>query len=200
MRYNYRYRYRASKAPFLTGTCEEYGVGDASECGTGFASLYHIDVTEGNVNLRKNDKRQVVYPNISFACSGTVRKWIIGAEWEGNSDAYTELQIWRRSSGSVYTKVGSTTIMVGAENDSQLYEYPLETPLAFQEGDILGYVQPDKDDSELDLYLENSRRLTAYRNTVDQLEPPTGPFDISDADDDSQYPLITVVTGIPARD
>ena len=168
-----------------------------SECGTDFASLYHIDVTEDNVDLRKHDRRQVVYPNISFACNGTIRKWIIGARWRGNSNAYTELQIWRRSSGSVYTKVGSTTIMVGAENDSQLYEYPLETPLAFQEGDILGYFQPNDRSSELDLYLENSRRLAAYRIDVNQ---PTVPFDISNADDDDHYPLITVVTGIPARD
>ena len=171
-----------------------------SECGTGFASLYHIDVTEGNTNLHTHDDRQVVLPDISFACSGTVVKWIVGAEWRGNSDAYTELQIWRRSSGSVYTKVGSTTIMVGTENDSQLYEYPLETPLTFQEGDILGYIQPNKNNSELDLYLEDSERLTAYFNEVDGLGPPTGPFDISGATSDSHYPLITVVTGIPASD
>jgi len=168
-----------------------------SECGTGFASLYHIDVTEGNVDLHKHSKRQVVYPNISFGCNGTIRKWIIGARWRGNSDAYTELQIWRRSSGSVYTKVGSTTIIVGAENDSQLYEYPLETPLAFQEGDILGYFQPNEDDSELNLYLEDSKRLTAYHKYVDQLESPMGPFDINDATSDDKYSLITVVTGTP---
>ena len=187
--------------PSLAGTCEEYGVGDVSECGMGFASLYHIDVTEDNVDLHEHDRRQLVHPNISFGCDGTIRRWIVGAKWRGNSDAYTELQIWRRSSGSVYTKVGSTTIMVGAENGSQLYEYSLQTPLAFQEGDILGYFQPDKDDSELDLYLENSKRLIGYRNTVDQLEPPTGPFDISAADDDdSHHPLIAVVTGTLTSD
>jgi len=165
-----------------------------SECETGFASLYHIDVTEGNVELDTHDNRQVVLPNISFACNGTIRKWIVGAEWEGNSDAYTELQIWRRSSDSVYNKVGSTTIMVGAENGSQLYEYPLETPLEFWEGDILGYFQPNEDDSELNLYLEDSKRLTAY---VDQLESPMGPFDINYATSDDKYPLVTVVTGTP---
>ena len=171
-----------------------------SDCETGFASLYHIDVAEGNTELLQLDERQVVYPSINFTCRGTIRKWIVGAEWRGNSDAYTELQIWRRISGSIYTKVGSTTIMVGTENDSQLYEYPLETPLAFQEGDILGYFQPNKDNSELDLYLEDSERPTAYFNEVDGLGPPTGPFDVSDADNDSHYPLITVVTGIPASD
>ena len=166
-----------------------------SECGAAFASLYHIDVVEKNADLHRHDRFQVVFPNISFACSGTVRKWIIGAEWRGNSDAYTELQIWRRSSGLVYTKVGSTAIMVGTENDSQLYEYPLETPLAFERGDILGYFQPDKDYSGLNLYLENSKILTAYRNRTDELEPPTGPIDISAADDDIDYPLIAAVTG-----
>ena len=56
------------------------------------------------------------------------------AEWTG-SDSFTELQIWRSSGDGSYTKVGSTTIMT-EENTTQLYEYPLSSPLPFLEGDI----------------------------------------------------------------
>ena len=44
--------------------------------------------------------------------------------------------------------------------------YVLETPLAFQEGDILGYFQPKKEQSEPDLYLEKSDRITTYHQMV----------------------------------
>ena len=169
-------------------------MGEMSECAEGFASLYHIDAVEGNTALDEDDERQVVIPDINFTCDGTIRKWTLGAEWDGGRSAYTELQIWR-SSGSVYTKVGSTTIMVGTRNMSQLYEYPLETPLAFQEGDILGYFQPEDDFSELALYVVNSGTLRGYRNTVTALEPPTGPFIIDDDASNTHYPLIHVETG-----
>ena len=175
----------------------EYGVGEVSECAEGFASLYHIDAVEGNAERHDHDERQVVIPGINFTCSGTIRKWIFGAAWEDNPavEAHIELQIWRRSSGSVYTKVGGTTVVGRRENDNQLYEYPLETPLAFQEGDILGYFQPEDDSSDLVLYLEYSRRLRGYHNIVTALEPLTR-FDINDADaPDSHYPLLHVETG-----
>ena len=114
------------------------------------------------------------------------------------SDAYTELQIWRRSSGSVYIKVGNTTIMVGTKNDSQLYEYPLETPLAFQEGDILGYFQPNNGKTELNLYLENSSSLATYYYDVmgTGIVPPVKPFDLNSVIHGDEYPLVGVQTGI----
>ena len=178
----------------LTG---DYGVGKVSECAEGFASLYHIDVVEGNTALHCHDQRQVVIPDLNFTCSGTIRKWIFGAAWRGLSDAYLELQVWRRITDVAYIKVGGTIIMVGAENGSQLYEYPLETPLTFQEGDIVGYFMPEDNISQLYLYLEYSDRLRGYRNTVTSLEPPTDPFNILDAHaPDTHYPLVRVETGI----
>ena len=118
------------------------------------------------------------------------------------SEGYTELQIWRRSSDSVYmyTKVGSTTIMVGAENDSQLYEYPLETPLAFQEGDILGFFQPNEEKGEMSLHLEDSSSLTTYYDMVMGMgiEPPGEPFNLNSRSvkRGDEYPLVGLETGI----
>ena len=102
-----------------------------------FASLFHIDTVERNIDLDTRDSRQVLIPDINFRCDGTITKWVFGVRYRGNSKAHTELQIWRRSSptDNTYTKIDGTTIMVGAENSSQVYEYLLDTPLAFQEGD-----------------------------------------------------------------
>ena len=178
----------------ITVSCSEYGVG--SECTDGFPSLYHI---EGNTDLENEEKRQVIIPDINFTCNGTINKWIFGAKWKGNTQAFTELQIWRRTSDTEYTKVGNTTIMAGSENDSNIYEYQLDTPLAFQEGDILGYFQPKKDKSELDLYLENSERLTTYHISLGNSDfTSDGHFTLPGDDTDSKYPLIAVKTGTRA--
>ena len=169
-----------------------------SDCTDGFPTLFHIDKVVGNTWLDTRDRRQVVIPDINFSCNGTITRWIVGARWRGNTDAYTELQIWRRTSTTnQYMKVNGTSIMVSVENGSDVYE--LKTSLAFQEGDVLGYFRPDKDTSKLDLYLENSGRITTYHTQLsnDDLTPPaTGElFSIDGADDDDRYPLIAVRTG-----
>ena len=174
-----------------------------SECTEGFASLFHIDTVERNIDLDRRDSRQVLIPDINFRCDGTITKWVFGARYGGNSKAYTELQIWRRSSptDNTYTKVDGTTIMVGAENRSQVYEYLLDTPLAFQEGDIFGYFQPTRNISEINVQLEDSKRLTSYYMGVginDLLPPATGdPFTLDGGSIrmDSRYPVIAVRTG-----
>ena len=126
-----------------------------SDCTDGFPTLFHIDKVVGNTKLETRDRRQVVIPDINFSCNGTITRWIVGARWRGNTNAYTELQIWRRTSTTnQYMKVNGTSIMVSGQNTSEVYE--LETSLAFQEGDVLGYFQPPDMRSQVDLYLENS--------------------------------------------
>ena len=98
---------------------------------------------------------QVIIPGISFTCSGNISSWTFGAEWYGNTESYTELQIWRSSGDGSYTKVGSTTIIADNYNPTGLYEYPLTAPVSFQEGDILGFYQPSISSSQLGLQLEH---------------------------------------------
>ena len=150
----------------------------------------------GNTELKTQDKRQVVIPAINFSCNGTITSWIIGAKWrnDNNPEGYIELQIWRWSSLDQYETVTSTLVMVDSENaDSEVYE--LATSMDFQEGDLLGYFQPDKDNSRLDLYLENSGRITTHHDLLDgtPVTPPPAPvFD----ETDTKYPLIAVRTGM----
>ena len=169
-----------------------------SDCTDGFPTLFHIDKVAGNTELETEDRRQVVIPDINFSCNGTITRWKIGAKWEDDDRAYTELQIWRRTSTTnQYIKVNGTSIIVSGENDSEVYE--LETSLAFQEGDVLGYFQPRDSRSQIDLYLENSERITTYHTQLgnnDLTPPATGAvFSTDGADDDDRYPLIAVRTG-----
>ena len=100
-----------------------------------------------------------IFPEVSFTSSGSIRSWIFGGLWVGNSGSFTELQIWRPVSGAdgSYTKVGSTTIMT-EQNSSQLYHYPLSSPLPFQAGDILGCSHPPELSSQLTLWYETDGR------------------------------------------
>ena len=181
----------------FTANCSEYGVGEVSECTEGFPSLFHINKVADNIILETKHERQVLIPNINFTCNGFITKWIFGAKWDKKSQVHSaiELQIWRRNSTTenTYTKVNETTVVVGTKNNSEVYV--LETSLAFQEGDILGYFQPKKDKSKLNLYLEKSDRITTYHQEVDSASTMFAIDDSTETDYDTRYPLITVRTG-----
>ena len=139
----------------------------ADECTSGFMSLDRMeaavkggresvdhvlgDVFPSNVSIN----RQAILPYINFTCDGSILSWTFGAQWEGNSPRYTELQIWRSSGDGSYAKVGSTTIMLEEENSTQLYHYTLTSPLPFQAGDILGFFQGNQSTSQLSLLFED---------------------------------------------
>ena len=137
---------------------------------------------------------QVLVPYSNFTCDGNILNWTFAAEWEGNSPLYTELQIWRSTGSGSFTKVGNTTIMVKEEGPTQLHQYPLSSPLAFQAGDILGYFQGASSMSQLKLLSENvgSGHLQYYSIQNN----PASQFTINEMNHYS-YPLIHVETGEP---
>ena len=141
---------------------------------------------------------QVIFPGVNFTCSGSIQSWIFGARWIGYTASFTELQIWRSSGDESYTKVGSTIIMT-EENTTELYYYPLSSPLPFQAGDILGYYQPNP------LGLKSQLALLSEKDGQGQLWyyyfPSSAPsqFVITEStNSDSRYQvLINVITGEP---
>ena len=113
----------------------------SDDCTSGFISLERMHTVLGNYSRVEDcdGMEQAIIPGINFTCSGSIESWSFGARWNKSTD-FIELQIWRPDSedGS-YTKVGSTTINVEEEGQTDLYQYPLSSPLHFQAGDILGY-------------------------------------------------------------
>ena len=76
-------------------------------------------------------KTQAIIQGINFTCSDNIESWTFGARWEQDTN-FIELQIWRPDSeNGSYTKVGNTTINVEEEGQTDLYQYPLSSPLHF---------------------------------------------------------------------
>ena len=162
--------------------------------------MFQIEVLEGQADLHLHSSRQVLIPAMNFNCSGVITKWIFPARWDGNTDAYLQLQVWRRLStlSSSYYRIGSTTVQAREESRSRVYEVPLSPPMLFQAGDIVGYFQPDAENAQLNLYLEDSEIITTYRDNVDDdlTEPVSNVFDLDSVDfTGDDYPLIAVETG-----
>ena len=127
------------------------------------------------------DKQQRIIPHINFTCDGAITKWIVAGKWNDGErhDWYPDLQIWRSSGASMFTKVGNTTLQVeGGSDIMTYYEYNLTTPLDFQTGDVLGIFLPDKGKNRLRVYFQSGVGPQNYYETLarDAVEPPSDVF------------------------
>ena len=175
-------------------------MGVREQCTNGFTSVDRMSAVLGDYGTDQLSWQfgavslQVVVPEINFTCSGSILSWVFGAQWEGDTDSYTELQIWRPGSrDGVYSKVGSTTIMT-KENSTRLYQYSLSSPLPFRAGDVLGYYQGSSHQSQLRLLYEDKESSPQFYYT-EQTTSSTQ-FNIENGTLESAYHvLISVRTG-----
>ena len=92
---------------------------------------------------------------MKFSCNGSVTKWIYGAVDRSVTGKLPEIQIWHQTDTDTYTKQTFSRVSANeTEPGTNIHEYYPETPLEFQEGDILGYFQPRNDDSQIILYAQ----------------------------------------------
>ena len=124
----------------------------ASDCTSGFMSRERIDLLLDGVGDKHILNAQAIFPGMNFTCNGSIQSLIFGAQWQGNSSSFPELQIWRPRGNQSYSKVRCTVINMTGESSLKLYQYTLTSPLAFGKGDTLGYYQPAS--SQLGLYFE----------------------------------------------
>jgi hypothetical protein len=157
------------------------------------------DLLDNEGSVEAGDNFQGIFPEVGFTCSGHIHKWLFGAEWRRSIGSYTELQLWRPvgRDGS-YVKVGNTTIIVPGSISSRLYQYPLSPPLAFQAGDVLGYYQPHRDQSQLGLYFEREGKGERQRGYYYYRDGPASELDITrGARSSRQQIFVDVVTDSP---
>ena len=164
----------------------------SDDCTSGFISLdrMHAVLDSYGSVVDFGGVEQAIIPGINFTCSGRIESWTFGARWNKSTD-FIELQIWRPGSedGS-YTKVGSTTISVKEEGQTDLYQYPLSSPLHFQAGDILGYYR------QMRLIAEDVG--SGYPLCVAYPSSPATQFSVPDTQCIDQYHvLISITTGKP---
>ena len=143
-----------------------------------------------NINLnmvKKISNKQYLFPDITFTCNGFITKWIVGGNTDSSESLQPELQIWRNTVGTSYTKTNFSVIPFSTSTAVNIVEYIPDPPLEFQEGDILGVYQPKHSDSALVVYSQDRDGPANYANgqnlsTVNLTGSPNG-YD---------YPLVTV--------
>ena len=137
--------------------------------------------------MRERDRQQRLFPNITFTCNGFITKWIVGGTTDNTKSLQPELQIWRNTGGTSYTKA-SFSVLPFSTLVSNVAEYTLSTPLEFQEGDILGVYQPRRLDSALVVYYQECDGPVNYQEGSNSLSTVT----LDTPGNQYDYPLVTV--------
>lgn len=144
-------------------------------------------------------REQVVIPEISFTCAGTISQWRFVAERisGGGRNRYPELQVWRpqQDSPQIYALVQSVTVSPQSTAQSNVYTHTMASPIHYQTGDVLGLYQPLSDASAYKVYYVQHGGPDNYH---------LGRQDRSSTEFDSEasgvrvrrdYPLVGVETG-----
>ena len=161
----------------------------SSSCTGSFSSRSVL--RQGALDLNINDvtrvsNKQYLFPDITFTCNGFITKWIVGGTTDNTESLQPELQIWRNTGGTSYTKANFSELPFSTLVNN-VAEYTLSTPLEFQEGDTLGLFQPRRQDSTLVVYFQQRDGPAGYDEGSSSLSTVTlGNID------DYDYPLVTV--------
>ena len=128
-----------------------------------------VYATSDTYKVRSHERQQRIIPGIKFTCTGTLTKWVIGAQRrQATNPRYLQLQIWRqrRRPSNTYDRTNFSDITaLNTTDDLNVYEYIPNPPLEFQANDILGLYQPHISDTEVVVYYQerggpqNFRRL-----------------------------------------
>jgi len=153
-----------------------------------------VDVyaTSDTYNLRSRERQQRIIPSIKFTCTGTLTKWIIGAQRQQGTNL-PQLQIWRlrqRSSNTYDRTTFSDITALNDTDDLNVYEYIPNPPLQFQTTDILGLYQPHIRNSQVVVYYQSGGGPRNFRRS-NQNSPSSMGFRAS-GERDNDLPLVTV--------
>ena len=120
-----------------------------------------VYATNDTYSIRTHERQQRIIPGIKFTCTGTLTKWIIGAQrtvTEATNPRHPQLQIWRlrqRSTNTYYrTNHFSDITELNTTDDLNVYEYIPNPPLEFRANDFLGLYQPRIRDTQVEVYYQ----------------------------------------------
>lgn len=145
----------------------------------------------------RREKQQILFPDITFTCSGTVHGWVIVMEDRGRDrkrNMYPEVQLWRKQGEqSSYTKVHGYSGLPLSTTNANVYRYSVW--FGFQAGDVLGVHQPDGKKSRYNLLFQERGGPTNYQ--IENENNPLQQFDPESTDvrsNQSDYPLVGLDT------
>ena len=149
--------------------------------------------------IKQRDSTQRIFPDIRFSCSGLLTKWIIGGEPHNSNKPLPELQIWRKTDETNYFKTSFSLIstLPNVTSEVNVYEYIVDPPLEFQEGDVFGLYKPKEKDSVLNIFLQENSGPFAYglqEDATEALAKMTA--DPSMLLDQNDYPMVSAEISI----
>ena len=160
-------------------------------------------------SFKQHPQEQRILSGISFTCSGSVTKWIIGAQRRSSITAvlHPDLQVWNCSAledkdAVDCDRVGNSTIngAVQVEGLPNVYQYTPDPPLEFESGDVFGLYQPDSLTSQLEVFFEDTPpggitiRVEGLSSSLTSINDMDNSLDIKDDGGNNDFPLITVET------
>ena len=157
-----------------------------------------VDVyaTSDTYNVRSYERQQRIIPGIKFTCTGTLTKWIFGAQrtlTQATNPRYLQLQIWRRRQGSSNTYDRTTfsdITALNATDDLNVYEYIPNPPLEFQTNDILGLYHLHHNNTQVVVYYQEGGASRNFARS-NRNSPVTSGF-TTGGGVDNNLPLVTV--------
>ena len=144
-------------------------------------------------SIRTRQRQQRIIPGINFTCTGTLTKWIIGAQQTlTQPTSYLQLQIWRRrGSSNTYDRTTFSDITaLNTTDDLNVYEYIPNPPLEFRANDILGLYQPHIRNTEVVMYYQTRGGPRNFAR-FNQNSPVTSGFTTGNGVDNN-LPLVAV--------
>ena len=181
------------------------------ECNTGFLTrrtledivinYLAIDDTSVMEISHEATDRQLLFPNMTFTCSSTVSRLIIGANiLKGGLSTVPEIQVWREEDGNsnMFTKIDSVPLSIDVMQDISptLKLYQLEASLSFMRGDVLGIYYPQESHIVLHTLIGHGSVIHS-RNVGPMLTSPDS-FqlqDIGDVSTTKHWPLVALNDG-----
>ena len=144
--------------------------------------------------------QSAIFPDTSFNCNnGTIRNLTFGASSRSSGTVFPELQLWRpkrrrprRRRSNMYSFVRRITFNESNQIFSRIYQLN-GTSIPFEEGDVLGFYQPNESNSRLRIWL--AVRMPQPVQTMYRRDGNLSTVFTASGDSLPRNPMVSVVTG-----
>ena len=170
--------------------------GQADGCTSGFPSIERMERVIENQIRGAAWNQSAIFPNTSFNCTnGTIRNltFVANNNNRGSGTVFPELQLWRPSgNGSNYDFVRRITFNESNQISSLIYQLN-GTSIPFEEGDVLGFYQPNESVSRSRIQL--AVRMPQPVQTMYRRNGNMSTVFTASGNSSRRNPMVSVVTG-----
>ena len=166
--------------------------GQTDGCTSGFPSIKRMERVIDNQIASAVWNQSAIFPGTSFNCTGIIQSFIFGANILSGA-VFPEFQLWR-SKGNSNNYNFVKRIIFNERNRILSQTYQLNyLSIPFEEGDLLGFYQPSKDDSRSRIHL--AVLMPQPVQTMYTRDGNLSTHFIASGNSFPQNPMVSVVTG-----